>query len=359
VSKSGAEHETWNIQFPNGTAAQFKWNDECQVQLEELSDLTFEQVIGALPPVGSGSFAIETPNAETLFGINLGYSRYPQLRDTPGRDLLWIDLPLANQPVVEVEASLPSVQSPDAARLLLSAGLEGGVLTLESLRFDEYDGIDSCTVTFKVAAGSPISTVARECMLAIALLQGDGEPRRGPVSVFRSLSGGDWDVLHGTAEDASLEVKQKFYGINDASQRFELALDVASMANLRSGGIIIVGFATVKDEHDQDVIGSTSGLVNLKISTSQVENIINNLVYPAIDGLRVSVFSRNDRKVLAILIPIQDPKNQPFLVRGMRIDSEKVRGTGFTWVTRRGAAKGDMSVEDVQHRLRVTHQEFG
>ena len=58
----------------------------------------------------------------------------------------------------------------------------------------------------------------------------------------------DYDSILGTAESEQIDFKEAPYQLDSPRQRWELAKDVAALANAR-GGLIVLGFRTSRDEN--------------------------------------------------------------------------------------------------------------
>lgn len=345
------------ILFPNGARSEL---DYCAtIDLEEIADLTvadvYEAFLNAIKshPLGlrDGDLFIRMPNAEKAFGINLGYSRLESSREDPNQDEFSIFVEDGNVRGTCIWAEFPAVKDEHQARSMLQEALLSSSVAISELSLEKSDRGPCLAVTLHSPEGIAIRDLAFHCQTAIALLHGASELTDSPLAVYRNLSLGRWDRLTGELETDWLEVKQKMYGTQNPRQKFEMALDIASMANLDSGGIIIVGFETSRNSHGQDVISSTTGKTRLEVSVPQLNATVENMVYPKISQLLVSIFHKNDREVLAILVPPQPARQRPFLVKGTAIDQDRMYGGGFTWVSRGNGAKQVTAIEDVHRAL--------
>lgn len=129
-----------------------------------------------------------------------------------------------------------------------------------------------------------------------------------------------------------------------------MALDISAIANLREGGILTIGVSTERDEYDIDRVDATVGASRLRLSVPRIEQILDNLIFPTMDGIVVSVFPNQSREILAILVPPQDREKYPFLVKGFVHEESDFWSNGFTWVEKRSGAKKVIQISEI-HRL--------
>lgn len=345
------------LEFPNGFRLEF--NYEAVVDLDQISDLTFGETAHAFckalesgsPDFLDGALHIRVPTAERALGISLGYSRLAPILSETDHDLITIWVTNGEVRGADVSACLPVIMDASSADDILNATLQPHRLRISNFWFDRSDGIPQASLTIDIPQEMSMIEAAFHCQLVIALLHGGSEVVDSPLAIYQKLSGGKWEALIGQPETDWLEAKQKMYGTQDPRQRFELALDVASLANLRSGGLLIIGFGTSKDPYECDVITDVRGTSRLEVSIPKVQSIINSLIHPTLDRLLISVFHNDGREVLAILIPPQLTELQPFLVKGSAINEDHLYGHGFTWVTRNNAAKQVISAAEVHRAL--------
>lgn len=349
------------IKFSNGAAAPFGY--DVSVDLEEVAGLTCAQVIaditrsveeqGALSD-GPQSLFVQMQGADQRFGLDLGYGRFTPYDNRPGRDSFSLYLDTGE---VSVVAYYPVLRNRPEIEETLRASMAHTQFEVARVDFGESDGQLYCDVDLRVPSSTPLSLVAEACQLVLALLFGGKPTPDSPVSAFQALASGRWDVLLNMTENIWFEAKGAMYGLADTRQRFEFALDVASFANSTLGGLIVVGLETFKDEHGRDVVSDTRGRPQLAASVSRLEDIIHQMIHPHPRGLSIAVFHRDDRDLLAILIPPQLAEAQPFLVSGAPVADGKIYGGGFTWVERRGSSKRNVSMSDVHNLLRGGHDE--
>lgn len=133
-------------------------------------------------------------------------------------------------------------------------------------------------------------------------------------------------------ENLWLDVKSADYNLRGARGQIEFGQDVARFAN-SEGGIIILGVGEKKDgEHA--VIRKIHPIPNV-ISEDSRRGILDRVVYPRIENLRVTNFPYGDGHIVVVSVPPQPEHLKPFLVKGA-IVGDKVEGAFVSIVRRRG-----------------------
>ncbi|MDR2929889.1 MAG: hypothetical protein LBV06_03155 [Propionibacteriaceae bacterium] len=347
------------VVFSNGAVGTFDYTyGHMDIDVEDIAALTLDDVTRTLQiAVKSGDpsyphcyLDVRIGGADAVFGVDLGYAKWPPRREDPDHDFMTVRVQDGYPDGVDILADFPVAKDLPSARAMLDAVLASASIRVTDLHLGESDGIPDIYVKFHIPGEMTMQEIAFKCQTAIAVLLGV-DLRESPLSVYRLLALDQWDSLVGKHETDWFEAKQKMYGMHDPRQQFELALDVASMANLDSGGIIVVGLATEKDSYQRDTVSAVLGTTRLNLSIPQLRTVIDNLIYPALQRLDVTVFRKDGREVLGILIPPQNASRLPFLVQGALIDSKKKYGAGFTWVTRNGDGKQLISVQAVHRAL--------
>lgn len=198
------------------------------------------------------------------------------------------------------------------------------------LRFDrDYWGDDE-TVAIHIPIsprGKTIGDLIRINHDAVALLKamdGGGLTLERTVDLVR---GGRAGALVDQQEGAWFDGKRAPYRLEDETQKWELAKDVASFANALGGGVIVLG-AKTRAARDGDVVSEISDIDLTLIPMPSYRGIIMARVHPAIERLELlTVDHGGGRGVGLIHIPPQSDSRKPFLMRGA-IVRNRVR-TGF------------------------------
>jgi hypothetical protein len=127
-------------------------------------------------------------------------------------------------------------------------------------------------------------------------------------------------------ESSTLEVKRPL-DMEDPLARFELAKDIAAIANAPAGGVIVVG-AETKNVSGVDVIKRITPLRDAHVDARKLRSIVSSKIYPPLVGLDIRAIraaaSDAGGFVLMIDIPAQPQELKPILVHGASIDG-KVR----------------------------------
>jgi hypothetical protein len=138
-----------------------------------------------------------------------------------------------------------------------------------------------------------------------------------PNDLLFALERGNFDSILGTIEGEQIEFKEAPYQLEVPSQRWEMAKDVAALANAR-GGVIVLGFRTSKQENRlADTASSQRPIQKSLISWSSYRDIISRWVHPGIVGLQANWFPSDpnaDRGVFVLNIPAQLEESKHFIV---------------------------------------------
>lgn len=150
-----------------------------------------------------------------------------------------------------------------------------------------------------------------------------------PVGVDEVLAilrdGTDDDRLLGFYETRWLDFKGSPYRLDEPREQWELAKDIAALAN-SGGGCVVVGVHTEKDtardeEHASKVAPFPVKLLDVK----RHYDFLGRDIYPPIEGLTIEPFPRGEQTLLALITPEQDDDREPFLI------SRFVDEAGLTW----------------------------
>lgn len=154
-------------------------------------------------------------------------------------------------------------------------------------------------------------------------------------TVHDLLHAGRSDLLIGQRESDWLECKGRPYRLSEPLERFELAKDIAMLANRPEGGVLLIGPAT-KSKAGLDVIKKIVPQALSDIRPTSYQGAIKRTVFPPPQDLNIeAVASGANRGILFIEIPPQPQALLPFLVIGA-IAGDKVLGNHFSLVYRRG-----------------------
>jgi hypothetical protein len=195
---------------------------------------------------------------------------------------------------------------------------------------------------------------------AQALLRAGEDDELPRSAVLDLLSAGRWDVFKGQSETDWLEVKGEPYDhlepkLGD-NWRYELAKDVASLANSPGGGIIVLGMFT-KDRGDGDVIQGHREFALDRVKASTYRRYIAQLVYPRLRGFEVRrIRGKSDGHGLVVLVvPSQPDASRPFVVQGA-ISDRKALGAHVLVPARREDDTALLTAEAIHTRLRLGAQ---
>jgi hypothetical protein len=153
-----------------------------------------------------------------------------------------------------------------------------------------------------------------------------------PDVVLARLREGRLEALVGSIEWAQFECKKSPYQLDRTDSKFELAKDVAAMANA-TGGVILIGAATELIPSGQsEVVSEIRGFSEDLVDIRQLTAILGEWLFPPPRDLRVAWYSSEHdatRGVVAIEIQKAPPNLAPVLVAKTLNDTGAVRGTFF------------------------------
>lgn len=196
--------------------------------------------------------------------------------------------------------------------------------------------------------GMQVKDVAQACMKMDITLRRVVWDLRDPMDVFSIVFAGQVDRLLGVKESATVDAKEAHYYFDIRRQKFEFAADVASFANSREGGLILVGIKTKKDSFGCDILDEIVGCKLIRGQLDKYYNVAENLICPPVANLRIEACDFDGRQVVAILVPPQLEAVKPFLLRCGTIDGEKVSSSMFSFPIRSGDRKRYVTAERIQ-----------
>lgn len=176
-----------------------------------------------------------------------------------------------------------------------------------------------------------------------------------PHTAAKLIRAGLPHLLIGRPESEWLEVKSQPYNLDAprplaTAQKFELAQDVARFANGDNDAVLIIGMSSTKID-GLDVVKSVRPAKLLTLSPERYQKIIDERVYPTIEGLKVErVDLGNDKGVLLIEVPAQPGEYKPFLVHGA-IVGERFEGAFISIVRRRGEGSTTLTPSNIHAML--------
>ncbi|MFF3443256.1 helix-turn-helix domain-containing protein [Streptosporangium sp. NPDC002721] len=137
-------------------------------------------------------------------------------------------------------------------------------------------------------------------------------------------------------ESLWIDVKSRDY-MSGSRGEIEFGQDVARFANSEEGGLLVLGVGEKKDGKGAK-IGKIHPIAKV-IPEDQRRKILDKVVYPRIDGLRVANFPYQDKHgdgyIVVVDVPPQPEHLKPFLVKGAIVEG-KVEGAFIGIVRRRG-----------------------
>jgi len=145
------------------------------------------------------------------------------------------------------------------------------------------------------------------------------------------LEAGREAELVGVPESDRLDFKSQPYVLTTDKGRWELCKDVAALANI-GGGELVMGVETeVPTDREEEIAAAIrpfpSGMVLIKQYRDTIDATSG--VYPVLRGVDIRKFDRADDKALAVItVPPQAEDDLPFLVVRM-VEGDSKRGLGI------------------------------
>lgn len=165
------------------------------------------------------------------------------------------------------------------------------------------------------------------------------KPEPSPDEIEALLDSGREDELIGVEESDYLDFKQCPHLLGTDKGKWELAKDVAALAN-SGGGALVIGVATEVPQDREEEIASKitpfpADMADVKRHRDAIDAASG--VYPALRDVRIRRFERpGGKKLLLIVVPEQSVDDQPFMVVRM-VEGDEKRGVGIGVPYRSGA----------------------
>jgi hypothetical protein len=169
------------------------------------------------------------------------------------------------------------------------------------------------------------------------------------------LDAADFDAVIGTAESGEIDFKRSPYRTATDAEAFELAKDVTALANVPTGGLLVIGFQTVpREESGLDTVESVHVFPRDLFNREQWLGKVHQLAYPTVVGLD-AIFkpSRddNERGVALIVVPPQSDDARYFLVAKEFISDEGAPGWAVGLSVRSADRNRPLSVGEIHSLL--------
>lgn len=146
-------------------------------------------------------------------------------------------------------------------------------------------------------------------------------PEQNQTDLLLALNEGKFERVLGTSEDDAIEFKDSPYQLNVARQKWELAKDVASLANSR-GGVIVIGFRTERSANQLvDTVAEHRPVPKATINWDSYRDVITHQVRPTVEGISGRWFPDDptiDRGVFVLIVPAQSDNSKYFVVAEMQ-----------------------------------------
>ena len=181
-------------------------------------------------------------------------------------------------------------------------------------------------------------------------------PVESQAGLIEALARGDHDAVLGTPESHWVDFKRDPYRLETPKDQWELAKDVAAMAETR-GGIVVIGYEIEKllNEGIEVAVKHHPVPKNL-IAPERYRDIVQSRVYPHVAGIQTHWYPPGEAEVKGVFvieIPAQPDDSKPFAVTRMldENDAERAHFVGFP--RRDGDRVSWMKPEAIHHQLNI------
>ena len=169
------------------------------------------------------------------------------------------------------------------------------------------------------------------------------------------LDASDFDAVIGTAESGEIDFKRSPYRTDTPTEAFELAKDVTALANVPTGGLLVIGFQTVaRWQSGLDTVESVHLFSRDLFNREQWLAKIDQLAYPTVVGLD-AIFkpSREDdeRGVAVIVVPPQSNDARYFLVAKQFTSEDGAPGWAVGLSVRSADRNRPLSISEIHSLL--------
>ncbi|MFD6150894.1 hypothetical protein [Streptomyces sp. NPDC060243] len=251
---------------------------------------------------------------------------------SPSDEKIYVSIIWKHQGRPYAELSIPFAQSVDedefrrrSERILLRHGME--LIDVEEHNDFSYH---TWSVTAAFLEDLPLRDAYR-CVepLTLAAHSAVWPDQPSADEVLRIIHLGHIELLSGwLIENDWFDAKERV-DLTDTQGRLEFAKDLAQFANGPTGGILLIGAKTKKDEGGIETFAKLAPLNKNPQVTQPVSRIAQTLrslaashIYPAIQGLRIEIVSSDKGQVIYAHVPNQADRMKPFIVMGESISGE-------------------------------------
>jgi len=164
----------------------------------------------------------------------------------------------------------------------------------------------------------------------------------------------DFNSLIGKIENDFFDCKSQIYDLTNENLKRELAKDVSSFANLNGGFILIGPKTTESKNHFGDEVREINLIDKSLINVEQYNGVINDWIYPKVDGVEIKwlVSKENISKgILIIKIPPQRDNLKPFLIKKIA-DKKKNTEIMFGFAKRKQDKSESLKIEEIHRAVR-------
>ena len=145
------------------------------------------------------------------------------------------------------------------------------------------------------------------------------------------------------------------YDFDDPNDRYELAKDVSSFANME-GGYLIIGLKTKPlDSEKTDIVTSLDLIKKVGSETGKFSGIIKEYIYPQIDGLEIKWVEDKlnpGQGIVYIFIPKQKDDKKLFLVKNIIEEGKKLKEIVFGIAQRDISSNQPLTITQLHNKIK-------
>jgi len=175
-------------------------------------------------------------------------------------------------------------------------------------------------------------------------------------NILEIISKKDFSKFIDMKENQYFEAKNgNPYDFDDPNDRYELAKDVSSFANME-GGYLIIGLKTKRlDSEKTDIVTSLDLIKKVDFKAVKFSGIIKEYIYPQIDGLEIKWVGDKlnpGQGIVYIFIPKQNDDKKLFLIKNIIEEGEKIRQFVFGITQRDISSNQPLTIHQLYEKIK-------
>lgn len=173
--------------------------------------------------------------------------------------------------------------------------------------------------------------------------------------IVDAVERGAYQELIATFESETVECKRTPYRLSEEAEKLELAKDVSALANA-SGGVILIGWATRKDDvHGWDQVSEVCAFPSNLFNDTQYTAVLGKWLWPCPNAIRVRSFPVADKPGYSVALVEVPPSREalgPILITTNELPDGRRTGLLFGYCERHRAAVSHFDLQRLQGLIR-------